>query len=278
MKPKDITVLIHTHNEEANIQECINSAKMLTERIILIDMDSTDRTIDIAKTAGATIASFPFSHYVEPARAFGIKQATTDWVFILDADERITEELSEEINEIMKNQELGSKNRDKDLQPTTHNQQPTYYKVPRKNIFGRKKWLKHGGWWPDHQMRFLRKDAFKKWPERIHSTPAVEGNMGYLENPIVHYFHGKIEQMVKKTMIFEDIESDLLFEAKRSVGTWTFFRKFFGELFRRLILKKGFMDGTIGIIESFYQAYSKTITYLFLYEKYYNQKKKSGSV
>lgn len=102
--------------------------------------------------------------------------------------------------------------------------------------------------------------------------------MGLLNNPILHYFHGDIGQMVNKTMVFEDIESELLFEAERPVYTLTFFRKFFGELFRRLILNKGFMDGTIGIIESFYQAYSKTITYLFLYEKYHNKREKSGSV
>lgn len=261
MKNGNITILIHTHNEEKNIKECIESAGLLSDSIIVIDMESTDKTVDIAKKTGVTVKTFPFSHYVEPARAFGIHQATTDWVFILDADERITKELAEEINETIQAQHI-----------------ETHYKVPRKNIFGRKKWLKHGGWWPDHQMRFLNKNAFKEWPERIHSTPVIEGKIGYLQNPILHYFHGDIEQMVKKTMIFEDIESDLLFKAKRHVGTLTIFRKFFGELFRRLILKKGFMDGTIGIIESFYQAYSKTITYLFLYEKYYNEKKKSGTV
>ena len=73
--------------------------------------------------------------------------------------------------------------------------------------------------------------------------------------------------MVDKTINFENIESDLLLKANKPVATITFFRKFFGELFRRLIVKKGFMDGIIGIMESIYQAFSKTITYLLLYEK-----------
>lgn len=260
-----ITILIHTHNEEKNIKECIKSARLLSETIIVIDMESTDKTVEIAKTEKVTVKSFPFSHYVEPARAFGIKQAKTDWVFILDADERITPALAQEIMNKIQND-------------FDRNLQPTHYQVPRKNIFGRKKWLKHGGWWPDHQMRFINTAHFKEWPERIHATPVIEGTMGILEQPILHYFHGDIEQMVNKTMIFEDIESDLLFKAGRKVNTFTFFRKFLGELFRRLILKKGFMDGTIGIIESLYQAYSKTITYLFLYEKYHNNKKKSRTV
>jgi hypothetical protein len=91
--------------------------------------------------------------------------------------------------------------------------------------------------------------------------------MGYLHESFLHLFHGNLETMVKKTLVFEDIESNLLFKANKSVTTVTFFRKFFGELIRRSVVRAGFLDGTIGIIESIYQAYSKTITYLLLYEK-----------
>ena len=78
--------------------------------------------------------------------------------------------------------------------------------------------------------------------------------------------------MVKKTVIFEDIESDLLFKANKTSGTGIFFRKYLAEFYRRLIKGLGFMDGAYGVIESMYQAFSKTITYLFLYEKSRNQK------
>lgn len=261
-----ITTLIHTHNEEKNIKECIESARVLTESIIVIDMESTDKTVEIAKSEGVKIVTFPYSLYVEPARAFGIKQAETDWVFILDADERMTRELAEEIKTT--------------VHPTSYQLLATsYFKVPRKNIFGKKQWLKHGGWWPDHQVRLLNKKYLKEWPTRIHATPVFEGSMEYLNEPFLHYFHGNIEEMVNKTMIYEEIEAQLLFEAKRPVSTFTFFRKFAGELFRRLILKRGFLDGTYGIIESFYQAYSKTITYLFLFEKYqHEQQEKNRTV
>ena len=88
-----------------------------------------------------------------------------------------------------------------------------------------------------------------------------------MHNPIIHYFHGNLESMVEKTIIFEDIESDLLFNAKKEVNISVFFRKFLGELYRRLFRNLGFLDGEIGIIESIYQAFSKTITYIYLYEK-----------
>ena len=251
-----ISVIIHTHNEEKNIEECISSARLLTDDILLIDMESSDRTVSKATGQNVEIRTFPFSQYVEPAREFGITNAQGEWVFILDADERITPELVQEIQQILFST------------PAPLN---TYYRVPRKNIFGRKQWLKHGGWWPDKQIRMIHKAHFKEWPNQIHSTPQIDGKEGELNNPILHYFHGDLATMVNKTTIYEEIESELLFKAHREAqGSSIFFRKFFGELFRRLIKQQGYLDGAPGIIESIYQAYSKTITYLYLYEKKQN--------
>ena len=251
MKNSECTVIIHTHNEQDNIVESISSEKLLTDNVIVIDMESTDETVSLAKKNGTQVFNFPFSHYVEPAREFGIKKANTTWVFLLDADERMTKELAEEIaNKISNFSSLIS-----------------HFRVPRKNIFGRQKWLRHGGWWPDHQIRLINTKYFKGWPKAIHSTPEIGGEFGYLKNPIKHFFHGDLGRMVEKTIIFENIESDLLFKANKPVGTVPFFRKFLGELNRRLFVNLGFLDGSFGIIESIYQAYSKTITYLYLYEK-----------
>lgn len=246
-----IAVIIHSLNEEKNINNCINSAKLLTDKIILIDMESTDKTVELAKNSNVSVLNFPKSNYVEPARKFGIDKAKTDWVLILDADERITIELAKEIKQLL-----------------TINSSPlTYFKIPRKNIFGQSQWLKHGGWWPDYQIRLINKKSFINWPKRIHSTPEIKGDFGYLKSPLVHYFHGDLNNMVKKTIVFEDIESELLYKAGKKTTTKTFFRKYLAELYRRFIKNLGFLDGPLGIIESIYQAFSKTITYLFLYEK-----------
>ena len=243
-----VTIVISTFNEEKNIKDCIASAKILSDYIQVIDMESTDKTVSIASKEHVKIYSFPPTQYVEPARGYSIEKAESDWVFILDADERITPELAEEIKSVIQNQKY------------------SYYKLARKNIFGNQ-WLKHGGWWPDYQIRLIYKPSFLKWPKEIHSTPEIDGEQGFLKEPLLHYFHGDFEQMVNKTILFENIESNLLYKAHKSVSTATFFRKFFGELFRRLFKNFGFLDGDIGIIESIYQAFSKTITYLFLYEK-----------
>lgn len=246
---KSITVVIATYNEEKNIVECIKSARLLTENILVVDTQSIDKTAELAKKAGGFVIDFPHRRFVEPVRKFSIEKTQTEWVFVLDADERITPELSKEIHDIIGH---------------TH---VTHFKLPRKNIFARKQWLKFGGWYPDPVIRFIKKSAFEDWPDRIHSTPQISGEMGFLKSSLEHYFHSSLDEMVEKTVLYEDIESSLLYEAGHSASVPTFFRKYLGELWRRLFLYMGFRDGVYGIIESIYQAYSKTITYLMLYEK-----------
>ena len=248
---KNITIIINTYNEEKNIDECIESVKLLTENILMVDMGSTDKTLEIAKKHHVKIKTIMFSRYVEPGMNEAIKSVTTDWFFIVDADERLTPELALEINNSVKSNAF------------------SHYSVSRKNIFAGKKWLRHGGFGPedDQQIRLINKKFFVDWPKQIHSKPIIKGELSRLKNLLIHYFHNSLETMVDKTSVFEDIESDLLFKAGRKVNSLTLFRKFLGELNRRLIKKQGWRDGSYGIIESFYQAYSKTITYLYLYEK-----------
>ncbi len=279
-----ITVLIQAYNEQEEIVECIKSARLLSDEILVVDTESTDKTVALAKKEKVVVLSFPYSRYVEPARNFGVEKVKTEWVFLLDVDERITEKLAEEIAETLRSAQgdrseiLRSAQNDKGVaqgDPSTALKASdiTHYKLRRKNIFAGKKWLQHGGWnsTTDYQTRLIKKSAFKEWPQAIHSTPIIEGEAGLLKEPLLHYFHKNLETMVAKTIVYEDIESDLLFKAYKPVSTSTFFRKFLGELYRRLFKWQGYRDGTLGIIESIYQAFSKTITYLFLYEKYHEK-------
>jgi glycosyltransferase involved in cell wall biosynthesis len=234
-----ITIIIHSYHFK-NINECVKSARLLTSNIIIVGEENID---------GVKIIPFPRVDIVEKAREFAIKQSQTDWVFLLDADERMTPELAEEVKKVIESDQY------------------SFYKVPRKEIIFQKKWLKHGGWWPNYQTRLIKKEALVSWPKEIHSTPVIKGEAGYLTNHLLHYSQNDIEEIVKRTIVFEDMESDLLDQADKQVDILTFFRKFLGELYRRLIKRFGFLDGEIGIIESIYQAFSKTITYLYLYEK-----------
>lgn len=245
----DITVIIHSYNEGLNIAEVIKSAYCLTESVIVVDMESTDDTVAIAKSHGAVVYTVPHQKYVEPAREFGINKAQSEWVFILDCDERIDDALAEEIRQVVRDRKK------------------THYRVPRKNFFLGKKWLRYGGWYPDYVVRLIHKASFQSWPAQIHAQPIIDGESGQLKNAITHYFHPSLENMVDKTAVYEEIESELLYKANKSASVFIFFRKFFGELYRRMIRQAGFFDGSYGVIEFIYQAYSKTITYLYLYEK-----------
>lgn len=252
-----LTIVFQVKNGGGQISEAIKSAKLLTNNIVVMDMNSNDQTREISRKNGAKVITVPDYPYVEPVRHLAFELIQSEWVLILDADERLTEKLAQEIKDVIKN-------------PIN---QYTHFSLPRLNIFAGKKEFKHGGWWPDKQIRLINKKAFVKWPENIHSTVQVKGKAGVLNNYFLHYFHGDLNSMVNKTIQFESIESDLLLKANRKVQTLTFFRKYVAELFRRLIKHQGWRDGSYGVIEAIYQAYSKTITWLLLYEKKFITKK-----
>jgi glycosyltransferase involved in cell wall biosynthesis len=250
-----ITVVFQVKNEEGQIKDAVKSAQLLTKSVVVMDMKSSDQTAKRARSAGAKIISIPTSEYVEPVRNLAFSKTNSKWVLILDADERLTEQLASEIKKAISSPS-----------PITH------YAIARLNIFNNRPFY-HGGWWPDYQTRLIKKSAFINWPKNIHSTVKVDGQAGVLKHYFLHYFHGDLQQMVKKTIKFENIESSLLFNAGRKVTVGTFFRKYLGELYRRLFKYQGWRDGAYGIIEGLYQAYSKTITWLLLYEKKLPMKK-----
>lgn len=254
MPKNDISVLIYASNDEQNIARAVTSAKLISPHVIVVDIGSTDLTASRAKAEGARIHSVEHVKFVELVRMNGIREVRTDWFFILDSDEVITLDAADEIRRVIS---------------STDERTATIgaYRIPRKNIFGSTRWLKHGGWWPDYQTRLIRTRSLKDWPSVIHAVPVIEGQVVHLTHPLLHYSHGNFHAMVEKTIIFEGAESDLLTRAGRPSSTIVCMRKFLGELNRRLILSLGFLDGSAGITESIYQAFSKTITYLLVYEK-----------
>lgn len=250
----NLTIIIHSYKSSNDIQDCIDSAKLLTDNLVVVEMESeeTKKTMSIIEKNGIK-EKYIVTHtgYVESHREFGIEKAKTPWVFLLDADERITPKLAKEIIS-------------RDPQ---NDDSITYYEVPRKEIVFGRYWLKHGGWWPNFQTRLFKKDALVSWPKAIHSTPVFKGKKGMLTNYLLHYSQKDFEAVVDKTINFQLKEADLFYQSGVKTNTLNFFRKFLGELLKRLIKNAGFLDGRIGVIESIYQAFSKTITYLYLYEK-----------
>lgn len=246
-----ITVVINTLNEENNIKRAIGSVKGLADEIVVVDMESSDKTCEIAKSLGAKVFSHKKTGYVEPARNFAIEKASNPWVFILDADEEASPELIKEIKKIIEKPKAD------------------YYRIPRKNIiFG--KWIRHSRWWPDANIRLFKK-GFVSWNEVIHAVPMTQGTGGEVEakeeSAIIHHHYESIEEYIERMNRYTTEYS----KVKLSEGykfIWSdLITKPASEFFSRYFYGKGYKDGLHGLALAFLQSFSEMVVYLKIWQK-----------
>lgn len=242
-----ISVLVLTKNEEKMIKNCLESVKWADE-IVLLDNNSEDKTVEVAKNYTKYIFQKEFEGY-DKERNFLLSKAKGDWILYVDADERVSAQLREEIRQ------------------TTNDKRQTSdaFAIPRKNIL-LGKWQKHGGWWPDYQIRLFKVKFLKGWLGELHETPNFEGDLGHLKNPLIHLTHRDIISMMQKTIRWAPIEAKLRFGINHpKMSWWRFVRVVRLETISRF-LKGGWHDGIEGVIEIYYQAFSLFITYVKLWE------------
>ncbi len=241
-----ISAIVITKNEEKNIKNCLKSLSWADE-IIVVDNGSKDRTVEFARQFTSKIYTTSFKSFAKK-REVGQKKAKFDWLFYLDADERIGEELKKEIRKAVKREKLAA------------------YEIPRQNIIFGKKML-HGGWYPDFNTRLIKKKRLLGWFGKVHESPKIDGKIGKLKNPITHLTHQNVTSCLKSIIEWTQIEADLLFKTNHPPVTLiTFLKTVPAEFFRRLIFKRGFQDGIQGLIESFLQAFNTFIVYTRLWE------------
>src|SRR3989344_5243345 len=245
-----ISAVIHTYNEETNIEDCLSSLNWTDEKIV-VDMGSTDKTTQKAKRFGVKVHTFPYMGFADPARNFGLGQVKGDWVIVLDADERISKSLAEFL-----------------LQQTQKNTDIDYFRIPRKNIIF-SKWIKHTGWWPDYQIRFFKKGAVS-WSNKIHGVPITKGKGTDLDPieklSIIHYNYQSIEQYLNRLNRYTSIFAKELFLENQRFLLRDLFEKPSREFVNRFFVGEGFKDGVHGLALSFLQSFSELITYLKLWE------------
>lgn len=246
-----ISAVILTKNAESKLTGCLESVKDWADEIVMLDTGSTDKTLEIAKKYGTKIGKAKGKDYAS-WRNEAAKHARGDWLFYIDHDERASKELKEEIISLI----------------TNHQSPITYvaYDIPRKNyVFGR--WLKHGGWWPDRVLRLIKKDKLIRWEGEVHEQPKIDGSVGSLKNALIHLKEDDLSDMVEKTNRYSVYEAKLLYEANHPpMAWWRFISIVVRELWDRLIVKLGFLDGPEGIIYCAYQGYSRFVTYAKLWE------------
>lgn len=239
----NIDILILTKNEEEMISACIDSASWAT-RVILIDSYSSDQTVNIAKKKGAEVFFHPFSDYSQQ-RNYAFSLSTADWVLYIDADERISNALRDEIKSVIR---------------TTST--PESYRVLRNNYF-------FGQLWPfqDQLPRLFKRKSFQKWYGKLHETPICEGRMGTLNESLDHYSHRDLKSMMNKTIVWSEVEARLRLDVGHPPVTWWRLMRVAATGFiHSYIYQKGFLVGTRGLLESIYQGYSMFITYARLWE------------
>lgn len=237
-----LSVTIITHNEEANIIPCLESASWADE-IVVLDSGSTDRTVELARRYTDRVFSVPWIGFGKNKNQ-AVEEAGMEWIFVLDADERITPALRQEIQAILQAEGPADG-----------------YRVPRRNHFcGR--YIHHLGWYPDYSIRLFRKAKGRFNEREVHESVEISGQVGTLKQPMLHYTYTSISDFVLRTDHYSTLAAqELLKQGKRPIFGELVWRPFLTFL-KLYVLQKGFLEGRDGYTLAF--LYS---TYNFL--KYY---------
>lgn len=244
-------MVVNTLNEEKNLPRAIASVVNFADEIIVVDMESTDATVEIAKKLGAKVFIHKKTGYVEPARNFALSKTTNPWILVLDADEELPKKLAEKMAQILKNPKAD------------------YFRVPRKNIiFGR--WMKHSRWWPDYNIRLFKK-GIVSWNEVIHAVPMTQGVGGEIEAKeefaIVHYNYNSVDQYVERMNRYTSQHANVLAEEGYKFSWKDILTRPSNEFLSRYFFGQGYKDGLHGLALSLLQAFSELVLYLKLWQK-----------
>jgi glycosyltransferase involved in cell wall biosynthesis len=243
MTKPSLSIIIAAKNEAQNISDCINSASFADE-VIVLDSGSTDGTQLLAESCGATVVSTDWPGY-GPQQSRGISLARSDWVLSLDADERITPNLRDEILNAINNPKADG------------------YRLPRlSSLCGT--FIHHGGWRPDFTLRLVKRKKAGFTHHFLHAHMTVNGSKADLHESLIHYSYRNLDDVLEKLNRYASGNAKDLYAkgVKGSLtkaithGVWAFFRTYF--------IRAGFLDGRYGFILAVYNAESTYYKYLKL--------------
>jgi (heptosyl)LPS beta-1,4-glucosyltransferase len=245
-----ISVVMNTLNDKKYLTTCLESVKDFADEIVVVDMESEDETVTIAKKFGAKVYSHKRLSYVEPARNFALKKATGDWILLLDPDEELQENLAKELKRIVESDSVN------------------FARIPRKNIiFG--KWMEHSRWWPDYNVRFFKK-GMVDWGNEIHSIPITKGKGIDIEPneslALLHHHYETIEQYITRLNRYTTVQAQNKFDSDYKLSWTDIISKPSNEFLSRYFAGDGYKDGIHGLALSLLQSFSELITYLKIWQ------------
>jgi hypothetical protein len=241
-----ITAIIIAKNEEEMIANCIEGLYWCDE-ILVIDNGSNDETTSVAEKLGARVIGFASQDFSK-VRNEGLKRSKTDWVFYVDADERVTPDLSREIMVSIET-EVGDA-----------------FRIKRQNIcYGFH--LTRGGWENDFVTRVFKRESLNKWSGKIHESADFSGQEVTLKQPLIHLTHRSTKDNLHKSAEWTGIEAELLYKSGvKSVTLFTLLRKGVMAFIKLAFLRKGHKDGMVGYVESLVQAMNRVMVYIQVWE------------
>lgn len=245
MMSANLSVIIITRNEAANIRACIESVSWADE-IVVVDSGSSDATVEICRDSGAQVFVHDWPGF-GPQKNRALSYATNEWVFSIDADERVTPELRDAIEAVLSKQ----------------NDEHVAYEISRLSSYcGR--FMRHSGWYPDRIVRLFRRDAASFSDDLVHEHLLVEGKTGLLDGELLHYSYQDLEQVLNKVNQYSSAGAAMMRERGRQAtlfgavlrGLWSFVRTY--------VLRAGFLDGREGFMLAVSNAEGTYYRYLKL--------------
>jgi len=235
----EISVVIITHNEEANIQRCLDSVQGIATEVVVVDSFSTDNTVAICESSGCRVYRREFTGYGDQ-KQFATDQASNDWILSLDADEVVSAELREEINAWK--------------QDAGYRIQDAGYRIPFSLCFlGRI--LKHSGVGIEYHLRFFDRNRGNFTTVQVHEGVELRGNAGTFKGKIIHYSYRSIAHHLEKTNIYtSQAAAENARKGRKYSKYWVGF-KFPISFFTFYFFKGGILDGYPGFVWSFFAAF-----------------------
>lgn len=253
----NLSVVIAARNEAVEITDCLKSVEKLADEIILVDNESTDDTAKVAHNFGAKV----YTHKNDPlhlnlSKNFGFTKAHGDWILSLDADERVSSELAEEIIQITQGEALRMQGLPLES-----------YQFPRRNIiFGQ--WIQHGLWYPDEQIRLFKKDKAKFPGIHNHEKLAVSGAVGTLAGHLIHYNYRTVSQYIKKINdVYSNNEAENFLKSGKKLEWHDAIRMPFSDFLTNFFARQGYKDGLHGLVLALLQAFYTFVVFAKIWEK-----------
>jgi len=239
----NLSVVVLTKNEEKNIQRCLESVAGWANEIVVVDDESTDRTVDTASSYTDRIIIRKMD--IEGRhRNFAYTQTKNLWVLSLDADEVVTEELKEEIKDVL-----------------SKHTQYNGFTIPRRNFIG-DYWIRYGGWYPSPQLKLFRKDKFRYEEVGVHPRAFMDDPCGHLKSDIIHYSYRNLEDFLAKLNNQTTREAQKWFNQNKPMHLYIFLWRTIDRFMRTYIGRKGYKDGFIGFVVAFNAGLYQFISYL----------------